>query len=175
MADGSERTLRALGRVSANFAALEVSTSLMIWALIGDEDEVGQIVTAKLSYRQLLDILAGLTHYRCGDSREIHAELMAFIKTADAAQQKRNIVLHSAYTAPNEGEEEMGRLKMRLDRKRGLAKDVFFDEATSEVEAAADQVRDAANEAFRLMDRLEEVSNVLKIRLTDPPARGTDE
>ena len=56
--------LEAIGRITVNFALLEEAISLCIWALIGGEQQMGQIVTAELSFRQLVDLFV-----RCTASR----------------------------------------------------------------------------------------------------------
>ena len=60
----------AIGRITVAFAELESWLSSFIWALIGPEQHIGQMVTAEMSFSRKLDLLGSLFQYRCKDTQE---------------------------------------------------------------------------------------------------------
>jgi len=107
-----------LGQITANFNGLEADTSALIWSLIGD-DKVGQIVTAQMPFRKLLDTLSALFKYR-GDP-ELVAELDELIKRAQAINERRNMFVHSIWFDHLPG--TLRRVKLKVSGKTGLKMD----------------------------------------------------
>lgn len=84
-----------IGRVVANFAILEKELSSLIHCLLGTNEDVTQIVTSELSFRNLLDLSASLV-------KQLHSpketELFkATLKLVEKAEEKRNLIVHSIW------------------------------------------------------------------------------
>lgn len=117
----SEEHCLAIGRITVAFSELDSWLSSFIWALIGpfDEQHLGQIVTAELSFRQKIDLLAALFKYRCKDIAK-QLELRALLTKIAELEQKRNTIQHSLWIRQSENAEEVIRLKITAKRKNGL-------------------------------------------------------
>jgi hypothetical protein len=114
----SEEHCRALGLITANFAMLEYRTAALVWSQLAVEGRVGQIVTAELSYARLRGLLSSLVKENVADeeARKACAEWLA---RAAAAEQKRNLDIHSLWMRSADGQ-AMYRLKVTAKERRGL-------------------------------------------------------
>ncbi len=110
--------LRAIGQITANFAVLELVVSLSAWSLIGSDQTLGQIITAELSFRKLLDLLSNLYRLRVNHP-QLTEELDGLIAQAAQAEEKRNVITHS-YWAAGDTHETSTRVKMTAKRYKGL-------------------------------------------------------
>lgn len=107
----------ALGRLTRVWSALEFFWSNLAWTLMESDQEVGQIVTGRMSFGNLLDTTLALAIHREGsDSEEVLAIRRALGK-ADKVRGKRNDLIHSTWYADKEGE---GFISSRVSRKHGL-------------------------------------------------------
>ena len=80
---------------------------------------LGQIITAELSFRQKIDLLSSIYRDKRDNSSEL-AELDRVLKRAVQAEQKRNTVVHSVWTAYAVNETP-GRIKTIAKRRsKGL-------------------------------------------------------
>jgi len=134
-ADIDPALLEPIGLVTVNFAMLEESLSLCIWKLIGAEGRVGQIVTAQLSFRQLVDLFCSLYRFRVRDAKLL-AEFERIRKSLHKAEERRNKIIHSQWSAAD----ELGasrRFKAVARAKRGLQYQVEKTTAT-DVHSLAD-------------------------------------
>jgi hypothetical protein len=136
---------RALGRVTASFAALEHQLQVLASLLISRTDqELGRIVTAELSFRKLVDVVSSLARYRMGDEPR-HRELNALLARAATAEDRRRCVTPAEW-GPGSVAETRVRVRMALRKNRGLrlelpgmtAADV--DEVAAEASAIAAEV-----------------------------------
>jgi hypothetical protein len=112
-----KRFLEALGLISANFQCLEMYMQIFAWDLIGEDQNVGQIVTSQLSFQRLCDLLVSLFKYRTKDSRLIQ-ELERLVKRASEVAGQRDVAIHSCWAG--DLETEILRVKMTAKRKSGL-------------------------------------------------------
>ena len=105
----------ALGQISVNFSDLEAGLAGIAWDLIGDK-KVGQIVTAQLSFHQLLDKVSSLFRHRYEDKSLID-ELEGLLVQAKLICDERNKYVHSVwFNAPD----TLHRVRLRAKRKEGL-------------------------------------------------------
>ncbi len=92
--------LLALGKMTANFAMLEFRVSTSIWSLVGGGfPRTGQIVTAGLSFKQLVNIFHALVVERAGDNSDVINKAGEFRKRLFEAEQQRNTLTHSFWAA----------------------------------------------------------------------------
>jgi len=122
----------ALGRVILSFGELEDALSCVISLLIGRGPSVGQIVTAGLSFRRKMDVLASLARYsienRKGDDNELN-RLKELTGVCLRAEQMRNQVIHSSYL--------LGfRVKTSASSKKGLRTTISLVDSAAIMNAA---------------------------------------
>jgi hypothetical protein len=96
-----DQLLRALGRVTASFAALEAEIAYLVWLMLPTLT-TGFIVTAELSARSVRNLALALFRDLSPKPAMLN-ELAALLKQADAAEQKRNRLLHSIWLTTPKG------------------------------------------------------------------------
>lgn len=116
----------ALGWIVSDFSELEDGTSNMIALLSGTDRKAAHIMTAPLSFRQKLDVLASLVNHRLPSllessmraSRE--GEIKEAILRCQKAEELRNTYLHSSYIDHVAGNSPITRVKVSARVKHGL-------------------------------------------------------
>jgi hypothetical protein len=108
--DASNPHAEALGRVVIQQQSLEVYLSLYAWCLIAAGSEVGQAVTAPLSFRLLCNLFLELAAIRILDQKLV-GRIGEVITRIRQLEQRRNTFIHSVYTQPDEAG-HVYRLKM---------------------------------------------------------------
>jgi len=117
----SDEYLRAIGRITVNFAVLERGISSCVESLISSDPKLGHIITAGLSFRSLLDLLSSLYKYR-NDNPNAITKLDKLIAQIARTGQKRDIITHSFWVIdfPGDEREEKIRGKITAKRNKGL-------------------------------------------------------
>lgn len=96
---------------------MEFFWNTLAWTLMECDQEVGQIVTRRMSFPTLLEAVVALTIHRSGaGSAEAEAVRDAAAK-ADKVRIKRNDLVHSTWYSAKDGE---GLISTRLSKKHGL-------------------------------------------------------
>ena len=125
----------ALGRLTAKFSDLEHAVKRMIGFILDSDPSVGAIVTARASFNQLLSVFDALAIYKIADPRteveeddraKLRGLLNDAVKTARAAAEKRNQLIHSVWFPEHyvDGEQlrkHAKRVKVSLTRDKGLS------------------------------------------------------
>ena len=88
--------LQEIGKITVNFAFLEDVISFFVWTWISKDQTVGQIITAELSFRNLIALLSSIFRHRTEDSEKVKM-LDALLKRALQLEEKRNIITHSVW------------------------------------------------------------------------------
>ena len=116
----SDEHLRLIGLITVNFSWLETVISMGIWKLLGYErqQDIGNIVTSELSFRNLMALLSALSMYKLSNAKT-NAELKKLLKKSAQAEEKRNLIMHSLY-ATREGPEDVIRMKTTAKVYKGL-------------------------------------------------------
>ena len=140
--------LSPLGQLSANFNMLELTTSSFIWVLIGSDQRTGQIVTAGMPFRGLVDLLCALYRHRVSDPDKL-ATLEELRKRLEDAADKRNTFLHSAWGAAGQRGAST-RIKTTARGKTGL-QFTFQRIAAADIQAVADDIATLAADVMNLM------------------------
>ena len=78
----------------SNFQNLELMISFLTWALICNDQRMGQIATLNLSFNSLCTTLSALASHKIKDQKII-CEIEELIKRASAIEGRRNEILHS--------------------------------------------------------------------------------
>ena len=114
----SPEHLQAIGLITVNFASLENWISMIIWQLISDDQRLGQIITAELSYRNQLALLSSVFLHRAPDAEQ-QTELERLVSRALKIEQERNIIVHS-WWGSGDSPQTITRLKTTAKISKGL-------------------------------------------------------
>jgi hypothetical protein len=133
--------LRALGRITVNFSQLEGYIAFSIWNLLGTDQRLGQICTARTPTAVQLKLLAALARVRMTPP-EIE-QVDAFVRKAGQAEQDRNTMMHSTWGVGvgvetgsiYRSKESVGRQGYSLSSQRITAQDL--EEVAGLIEEAA--------------------------------------
>ncbi len=111
----------SIGRITVAFSQLDSWLNSLIWFLISTPEEqyLGQIITAEISFRQKLDLVAALFKYRCKDIDK-QTELTSLIARIEKLEARRNIVQHSLWIHQSEKLDQVTQFKITAKRKNGL-------------------------------------------------------
>jgi hypothetical protein len=116
----------AIGRVALAFSGLEDATRNVILLLSGTDRKAAHIMTAQLSFRQKVDVLASLGKLRIEtavkeDERLATAEHFAEIMSmCQKAEEMRNTYIHSSYEYYGRGRKRTFRAKFSARARHGL-------------------------------------------------------
>lgn len=116
--DVSDDHLRSIGRVVVNFAVLEGFLSFVIRILMKTERDVGEIVTAQLSFAQRVTAASSLFMHRLNSAEKL-TEWKELLVRVEQAGAKRNAVVHSVWIL-GETPDRARRLGTTAKRKDGL-------------------------------------------------------
>jgi len=91
-----ENFLKSVGRLTLNFAHLEFCFMLFAGSQIGTRPPLNQIIVSELSFKQLLNISAGI--YKVLETnQEQLAKFAKILKDSFMLEQQRNTITHSFY------------------------------------------------------------------------------
>jgi len=140
--------LRAIGQITVNFALLDETISFFIWQIISTDQRLGQIITAELSFRNLVGLLSSIYKHRINDEGRI-AELELILNQGLYAEEQRNKVTHSVWAA-GDRPETITRFKSTAKKSKGLSHQ--FEQMTVEdLDKIADLAADVAGEIQAFM------------------------
>ena len=139
----NDEYLRELGRITVRFADLELFVGRMVAFMLGPDINRGDLVMARQSFRQKLDTLGALTHYRT-DDEEVRRATGAAIKRADCVGEERNKCVHSQWHL-DIGAQDATRSKPSANRKRGY-EHKFEPVPLSDLENTSDEIADVMQE-----------------------------
>jgi hypothetical protein len=114
----SNEHLRAIGQITVNFANLEGAISFFVWELISNDQRFGQIITAELSFRNLVGLLSSIYKYRANNQGQI-IKLEELLNRALHVEEQRNLIIHSQWAAGSKPE-TITRLKTTAKKSKGL-------------------------------------------------------
>jgi hypothetical protein len=145
-----EEHLKAIGQITVNFALLENTISSFVGMLISSDQRVGQIITAELSFRNLVGLLSSLYKHFVNESEKIE-ELDALLTTALTIEEKRNIVTHSLWGA-GYTHETITRIKMTAKKAKGL-RHQYEQMSAEDLSKIAERIAELSHDVQMLMIR----------------------
>ena len=113
-----EEHLKYIGDIMVSFALLESQIQTLIGSLIAEHQRVGQIITAELSFKNLLALAISLYLERHGEDDD-YLKLKSFMSQAGNIEGTRNNITHSIWGAGND-KDHITRIKTTAKQKRGL-------------------------------------------------------
>ena len=141
----SDEILAEIGKIVITHNLIESSLSNIIGTIISlrTHEEIGQIVTAELSFRQKIPMLRSLLVLCLTDKHESVAEFDKIKGKLHEADSQRNIIVHSNWFKSEEHEHEIViRSKTTAKEKHGLRCD-SVEMNLQEIEAISDLIADA--------------------------------
>ena len=109
----------ALGKCTVAFSELDFWLSSFAWALIGQDQHIGQIVTAEMSFARKIDLVGSLFKHVCPD-KGAREDLQRLLGKLSQLEQRRNTAQHSLWIRQSEDPELATRLKVTAKRQHGL-------------------------------------------------------
>jgi hypothetical protein len=111
-----------IGAVCINFETLDLLLSAFIGRLISEDSKIGAIMTADLSFSNLLNAFASLIKYKFIKAPEQISEIDELIGILRKSEEERNQVIHSTYFFKDfeKDKNNIGKLKITARQKKGL-------------------------------------------------------
>lgn len=139
--------LRNLGDVIVCFAMLENTFKTLTHSLLGSSQQVGQIVTAELSFKAIRALASSLYKQRNGND-ECSKSFEQILSRATKIEATRNQITHSTWLTYS-GAASVTRFKATARESKGIQ--FKADDYTSEtLEKFATEIKDLANDVSNL-------------------------
>jgi len=140
--------LRAIGEIVVNFSALESAVSEWINSLLLPDEQLGEIVTAEMSFQAKVTLASALCRYKFKDVKGLEnlKKLDKLLPRLQDAAYQRNIVVHSHWGFKT-GEIRARRSKTSAKRKTGL-RFHFHETSVDELNQTADFIEDVLLDAY---------------------------
>jgi hypothetical protein len=144
----SDTVLAEIGKIVVTHSLIDASLAQIIGTIVSlrSRHELGQIVTAELSFKQRVSTLRSLLVFCLKEDHETVVEFDRIKKILHAADVQRNLVVHSVWGRPDESDPHiMIRIKTTAKEKRGLRTE-FVTLGPEDLQKITDQVGKAYGE-----------------------------
>jgi hypothetical protein len=94
----NESILCEIGRIAALQSRIEGQMAIFIGELLYLDEQKGKIITARLSFRLLLETLESLLHEEFGDKHQNFIDFKDLKSKISGLEQKRNEIVHSMWS-----------------------------------------------------------------------------
>lgn len=143
----SDEILAEIGKITIVFNLIENSLTEIIVKIVtvgNRKRDLGLIVTAELSFKQLVSTLSSLLLFTLGENDPHYLQFDKISKQLFKAEQERNIVVHSIWASTSESTStnDVIRIKTTAKHKKGLRKD-FINMSLSELRKISDSMDEA--------------------------------
>ncbi len=120
--------LSEIGKITIAFNLIENSLSEIIVKIVtvgNRKRELGTIITAELSFKQMVSTLSSLLLFTLGKNNIYVTQFDHITKLLYKAEQERNIVVHSVWAAKSDSAspDDVIRIKTTAKYKKGLRND----------------------------------------------------
>src|SRR6266542_4330337 len=151
----SDEHLRMLGGITERFQFLELTLAVFSWSLIGQEQPIGQIVTAQMSFKNLCTLVGSLVQHRIADSA-LQEEARKLLARAAKVEEDRNRIIHSMWGVRDDPLPAIiVRIKITARGKKGL--DFKTEQMTVDMlKTVANKVQRTAQEVLAFMAKIEQ-------------------
>jgi hypothetical protein len=112
----SNEFLTQLGLITLNFENYQKHLEFLIWALIGEDQILGQMITCKMSFKNICELASSLFQYRC-DNEDLRKLLDSIISKSLGMEDKRNTIIHSAYA--DSGDPKLPLTRIKFTARKG--------------------------------------------------------
>ncbi len=147
----SDEYLRAIGRITVNFSILELRLAFCVGELVGSTQRIGQLVTARLAFPQLIALLNSLYQERVKEDAR-REKFLRLLRKAETAAEKRNAVVHAAWAVDLQNPQQTMRFKIQ-NTKKGLRYQ-FEGVSVTDLNRTADLIEEVAGEISAFLSPL---------------------
>lgn len=116
----SDDILCELGKIVVFQNCLEWQISSNIISLLEVDNEKGNIITAELSFRQLIGVLSSLLLSKLGKDSSLYSEFEEIKKELYTFENFRNTIAHSVWASTGSENSKAQRMKITAKEKQGL-------------------------------------------------------
>ena len=124
-----EEFLKAVGRMTINFAHLEFVISLLCGSNMKTVHPINEIVTSELSFKQLINITLSILKITHETEPGKLTHITNLLKKSFELEQKRNSITHSFYGTSDEVDTKIIRNKITSKGKAGFQRHVELIDA----------------------------------------------
>ena len=135
-----------IGKVCLTFSTLELIISCFVSKLISDDAKIGAIMTAEMSFQNLVKTFSSLVNLKISEETEV-IKLKQLISDINSIEQERNKIIHSVYVTNNYN--KIFRIKATAKQGKGLK---FTNEEVDE-----DYLKNVINRIVKVVKELEEI------------------
>jgi len=135
--------LEKIGDITVSFAILENEIEYFIWALLGTNHFIEQIITVELSFKKLRALLVSLYKERYGEN-DNYKKMRDLMNRAGKIEEKRNQITHSLW-GTGKDIDSVTRMKTTAKEKCGL-RTKFELITVSDLEKIARDIKKLARE-----------------------------
>lgn len=150
----SDDLVRAIGEVNVNFSALELVVHAIIWRFFEEPKagaNVGPIVTSQLSFTRACQLLHALAIRQKGAGHAVLTQLEETLKRVAQAEQRRNLVVHSAWLPHVDATK--GAFRMKVDLKKGSLQWAVEAAPPAKIRETAEFIGNVAREVAGYLER----------------------
>ena len=146
----SDEILAEIGKITVVFNLIENSLTEIIVKIVtvgNRKRDLGLIITAELSFKQLVSTLSSLLLFTLEKNSPYFLQFDKISKLLYKAEQERNVVVHSLWASKLESTSttEVIRMKTTAKNKKGLRKD-FIKMNLDELKNISDLIGEAYKE-----------------------------
>lgn len=143
-----ENFIKSVGLLTLNFAHLEFCFTLFAGSQFGIKYPLNGIILSELSYKQLLNISAGIYKELETDTEKLE-KFNQILKDSFVLEQQRNAITHSFY-GHDENAKIIVRRKNSSKGKKGFKEqeEIINAETVNEI---AEQIKDTSNELVKMI------------------------
>ncbi len=149
-----EEHCKELGIYLVTFQDLEKTISFFLIELAGIEQNLGNILISKYSFKNLCAVFGVLFNYRCA-SKDIVKRMQTILSRIGILEEKRNSIVHSNWGTPavNYGDGAM-RLKTKIKKN-----EIVYDIEILDKTAFQKITKDVTKEMNNFLDLMKEVKD----------------
>jgi len=118
--------LRSVGRLAADFSALELMTATMAWRLLGTDEDAARQVTFRMTHEAVIDLGRRLARVRL--SGQLLEDFEEWLDVVGELSARRDALIHASWTS------DVGQTNgiMNLDLFQGKFRKLPFDRGAFE-------------------------------------------
>jgi hypothetical protein len=143
-----DEDLRAIGAVTANFAALEQLLHYLIWSLVGGDQRTSQIITTEYPFRSLPAVAFALVKHRASAGPTVK-KCEKLMKRIERLELQRDQLTHS-FCVKDKAREQLVLAKASLRVGAGWSMSQQWM-TLNEVNQLADEIDEAGTEVLQLL------------------------
>lgn len=155
--------LTLIGDITVSFALLESVIQNLIGSLINEHQRIGQIITAEVSFKNLLGLTISLYLERHGEDTDYY-KLKKLMINASKVEENRNSIAHSVWGS-GKNKDYTTRVKTSAKQKTGLkfkSEQLSIDDLSDFVKEIKNLAHEIQNFYIRLVETRKAINNPIQ-------------